>query len=171
MNEYEFTLQFAFSDAPQDAEKYVDQLGAAGCDDAIIGIGQKGRIALQFNREAESAIKAISSAIDDVLSVIPDAKLIESSPDFVGVSDLAEILGFSRQNMRKLINSHYQSFPTPAHSGRTSIWHLANVLQWYRTKMKRHVEPTMFDVAQVNMQLNIIRENTNLDKLLSQQNA
>ncbi len=79
MKEFEFTLKFYFSDSSKDAEEYVEKLAEAGCDDAIIGIGQKGRIALQFSREAENAFEAVMSAIKDVKSVISDAKLIEAT--------------------------------------------------------------------------------------------
>lgn len=33
---------------------------------ALVGIGQAGRIALNFSREAESAAQAIRSALEDV---------------------------------------------------------------------------------------------------------
>ena len=60
-----------------DASELVERLGEAGCDDAMIGVGQPGRIALRFTREAESAKHAIVSALVDVKKAIPAAKLIE----------------------------------------------------------------------------------------------
>ena len=164
MKEFDFTLKFAFLDAAVEAESFVEQLGEAGCDDAIIGIGQKGRIALQFSREADNALEAIISAIKDVKSVIPNAKLIESTPDLVGLSDIADLLGFTRQNMRKLMLSHIQTFPTPVHAGKTSIWHLSNVLQWFELKQDKQMEPSIKEVALANMQVNIIKENANLEQ-------
>ena len=72
-------------------------------------MGQQGRIALDFNRESRSAYHAIRSALRDVKKAIPKATLIEATPDFFGLTDVAEILGFTRQNMRinleKEINS------------------------------------------------------------------
>ncbi len=87
---YLFVLSFAFIDPCEEPEKYVDQLGEAGCHDALIGIGQKGKIAFQFNREATNAAEAILSAIQDVERVIPAAKLVgiavikSGSPDILG---------------------------------------------------------------------------------------
>jgi hypothetical protein len=59
MKEFDFTLKFAFSHINTEAEYYVELLGKAGCDDALIGIGKKGRIAFQFCREAKDASEAI----------------------------------------------------------------------------------------------------------------
>ena len=57
------------------------------CSVNIIGTGTKGFIALDFIREAPSAYDAISSAINNVRKAIPQAEIIEASPNFVGVTD------------------------------------------------------------------------------------
>jgi hypothetical protein len=69
----------------------------------LIGVGQAGRIALDFTREANTAFEAVSSAIADVKQAIPGAKLVEATPDLVGLTDVADIIGCSRQYMRKLM--------------------------------------------------------------------
>lgn len=158
MNEFEFTLKFAFTDACTEPDSFIDRLAEAGCTDAIIGVGQKGRVALQFSREANNALDAITSAITDVKSVIPEAKLIESTPDLVGLTDIAQLMGFSRQNMRKLVQSHTESFPPPVHAGATTIWHLSNVLQWFESKQNRAIESSIKEVALANMEINIAKE-------------
>ena len=163
MKEYEFTLKFGFSNASINPESFVDLLGEGGCDDALIGVGQQGRIALNFNREAESALTAICSAIEDVKSVIPEATLIEATPDFVGLSDIADVLGFSRQNMRKLMMNNKASFPLPIHEGRSAIWHLSNVLSWCREGNRYQVNELLQDVATANMQLNLAKEAFHID--------
>ncbi|MEW3697554.1 DNA-binding protein, partial [Pseudomonas aeruginosa] len=53
--EYIFTLKYQLADDDRDPETLVERLGEAGCDDALIGIGQPGRLALEFTREAENA--------------------------------------------------------------------------------------------------------------------
>lgn len=40
------------------------------------------------------------SALLDLRSVLQSAKLIEVAPDLVGLTDVAEIVGVSPQNMR-----------------------------------------------------------------------
>ncbi len=166
MKAFKFTLKFALSEASIDAGHYVELLGEAGCDDALVGIGQKGRIALEFDREADSAFQAILSAIKDIKSVIPDAKLIEATPDLVGVSDIADLLGFTRQNMRKLVLNHSVTFPTPIHEGKSTIWHLANVLSWFVQGKRKIIEPTLMEIATATMQLNIVKETKYLDPSL-----
>lgn len=42
--EYEFTLKFMLA-ADVAVDEIVERLGVAGCDDALVGIGQPGRIA------------------------------------------------------------------------------------------------------------------------------
>ena len=83
MKEYEFTLKFSLPNFQVDPNEYIEKLYENGCDDALIGIGSKGYIALDFIREASSAYDAIASAVIAVKKVIPDASLIEAIPDFI----------------------------------------------------------------------------------------
>lgn len=166
-NEYDFTLKFLLNESQVDPSIYVESLGESGCDDAIIGIGEKGKIALQFNREAASALEAVSSAINEVLSVIPNAKLIEATPDLVGLTEIAEIIGFSRQNMRQLVIRHAQSFPEPVYSGSLNLWHLLTVLNWFEEKQGKSIATSLKEIAETNMQLNLMREARKLNKSVS----
>jgi pimeloyl-ACP methyl ester carboxylesterase len=94
--EFEFSLKYKVPDAA-DIDELIEQLGEAGCDDAVIGTGQPGRIALDFIRDAPSAEKAIVSALAAVKTAIPGARLLEVTPNFVGMTELADLLGVSRQ--------------------------------------------------------------------------
>jgi hypothetical protein len=156
--EYEFEFRFRLPTHDADAGDLVERLGAAGCEDALIGIGQPGRIALKFTREGESAKRAIVSALEDVKNVIPEAELIEVGPDFVGLTDVAEMLGVSRQNMRKLMLTHTASFPAPLHEGSAAVWHLEPLLQWLRARGDYAIEQRQIDVAHIAMQVNLVRE-------------
>jgi hypothetical protein len=162
MKEFEFTLKFALPDSTQDSQEYIEALGEAGCDDAIIGIGVKGRVALQFTREASDAFSAVTSEIQNVKSAIPDAKLIESTPDLVGLTDIAKLIGVTRQYMRKLETTKI-NFPQPVHSGKVAIWHLFNFLQWYEVSQKKQVNIAIKEIASANMQINIAKEWAQLD--------
>jgi len=156
--EYTFTLKYQLAEQDANHEQLVERLGAAGCDDALVGIGQPGRIALEFVREAESAEAALLSAMADVKKAIPTAKLIEAAPDFVGLTDVAEVVGVTRQNMRKLMVSHAMSFPAPVHEGSVTVWHLAEVMSWLQARGTYKVEATMLEVARTAMQVNIAKE-------------
>lgn len=163
MNEFEFTLKFSLENPAQDPEEFLEALGAAGCDDALIGVAQKGRVALQFTREAEDAFAAVTSAIKDVKSAIPDAKLIESTPDLVGLSEIAKLMGVSRQYLQKLETTKY-NFPQPVHSGKFAIWHLSSFLNWYEVAQQKQVNKAIKEIASANMQINIAREWGQLDR-------
>lgn len=161
--EYEFTLKFKLEAGDSNADEVVERLGTAGCDDALVGIGQPGRIALNFTRDHESAEKAVISALKDVKSVIPEAKLIEVGPDFVGLTDVAELVDVTRQNMRKLMMMHTDSFPAAVHEGNTAIWHLAHILQWLNDRGGYRIEQSLLDVAYIAMQINLIKEASQLE--------
>lgn len=167
MKEYEFTLKFRLPDNSIDPEFYVDLLAEAGCDDAIVGVGQKGNIALNFIRQEDSALAAVHSAIKNVRQAIPDAVFIEATPDVVGLSDIAEVLGFSRQNMRKVMINNSASFPSPIHAGKVSFWHLYTVLNWFIESKEHQVEDSLMDITAANMQLNISKEATRIDPSVS----
>jgi len=156
--EFVFTLKYRLSADDCDQLELVERLGAAGCDDALIGVGQPGRIALEFTREALSAEAALMSALADVKHAIPTAKLIEAAPDFVGLTDVAELVGMTRQNMRKLMVSHSLSFPPPVHEGSAAIWHLAEVMAWLQEKGAYQLEQSVIDVATSAMQINLAKE-------------
>ena len=164
MGKYDFTLKFALGYHDADPKLFVDKLLAEGCDDALIGVGQCGRIALDFTRESLSADDAVLSALSDVHRAIPEAMLIEALPDLVGLTDIAKVLGFSRQNMRKLVVKKGSEFPPPVHDGKPAIWHLAVVLSWFIEKKSRKVDQATMDISRINMQCNILRETTKLDR-------
>lgn len=155
--EYNFTLKYQLAGPACDVDALVERLGEAGCDDAVVGIGQPGSLALEFAREAASARAALRSALFDVKCAIPSARLSEVMPDFVGLTDIAEIMGVSRQNMRKLMVSHAGSFPAPVHGGSASIWHLAEVLDWLVAR-GYELERSVLETAQAAREVNLAKD-------------
>jgi len=164
MQEYDFTLKFALQDASADPSDYVDALEANGCDDALIGIGKHGYIALNFIREAESAKNAVFSALADVRSAIFDAVLIEAAPDLVGLTDIAQVIGCSRQNVRKLIYSGDAGSPAPIHDGYSSLWHLADVLEWLQRTKNYPSDERILELALANMSVNAAKSMSRFDQ-------
>ena len=80
MQEYDFTLKFKLQETHTDPNDYVEALEREGCDDALVGVGSKGKIGLNFIRFASSEYQAIYSAIRDVKKAIPNAILTEVMP-------------------------------------------------------------------------------------------
>jgi len=169
--EYIFTLKFQLAGQDQDYDDLVECLGAAGCDDALVGIGQPGRFALAFNRDAVTAKAAIFSALADVKKAAPSATLLEATPDFVGLTDVAELVGMTRQNLRKLMLQYGASFPAPVHEGSAAVWHLADVLGWLQGRGSYAIEQAALDVALITLQVNLARQQQRLAPKLQREVA
>jgi predicted DNA-binding transcriptional regulator AlpA len=163
MPEYEFTLKFKLQNADVNPEIYVEKLYDSGCDDALIGIGKKGYIALDFIRESLSAEQAIISAINDLKKVIPKAILETISPDLVGVTDIATLLGCSRQNIRKLMLKDNLDCPPALYNGAQSIWHLSEILAWLAKNKNYPIDESLIEIAKIAMNLNIAKQYNQLD--------
>lgn len=161
--EFTFALKFKLPIAAADMDELVERLGPS-CNDGLVGIGQPGRLAIDFTRDAKSAESAIVSALTDVKQAIPDATLIEVTPDFVGLTDVAELIGVTRQNMRKLMLGHADSFPSPVHEGSSVLWHLAPLLEWLRERGEYSIEQPLVDVARIAMQINLTKEASQIER-------
>ena len=98
------------------------------------------------------------SAFADVKRAIPDAELVEAAPDYVGLTDIATLVGFSRQNMRKLAVQKNSVFPPPVHEGTPTIWHLATVLDWLKSRGTYEIDNSLWEVAKTNRQFNLAKE-------------
>jgi len=155
--EYTFTLKYQLAADDGDPTVIVERLGAAGCDDALVGTGVAGRIALAFTREAVSAEAALHSALEDIRRAIPGARLTEAGPDYVGLTDVADLLDMSRQNLRKLMLNHPASFPPPVHEGSASIWRLSELLRWFGGR-GHALDPALADTASAVRQVNLAKD-------------
>ena len=80
--QYTFTVKYRLPLEDQNVDDLIERLGAEGCDDALVGVGQPGRMALEFTREADLAQAALQSALADVQRVMPRAQLLEAAPNF-----------------------------------------------------------------------------------------
>jgi hypothetical protein len=156
MTEYAFFLKYRLPPGMV-GETTVEALGSAGCTDALVGIGIAGRLALEFDREADDAASAMTSAIEDVARALPQAELIEVGPDLVGLTEIAELLDVSRQNMRKLIVGASGS-PLPVHDGSTTLWHLADVLDWLVAAKGYRIEKELRETARAARSINLDRQ-------------
>ena len=80
-------------------------------------------------------------------------------------ADVADIVGVSRQNMRKLMLGHADSFPLAIHEGSTSLWHLAEVLSWLDSKGGYPLKHPVIEVARVAQQVNTAKESKRIGPL------
>lgn len=160
MPEFDFILKFKLPENVLEPEMYLDRLYECNCDDAVVGIGKPNYIYLNFIRESTSASLAVESAIKNVRLAIPQAVLVSISPDLVGVTDIANLLKCSRQNIRKLLdnNTHCPSPPSPIYEGAQSIWHLAEILTWLREHKAYSIDCSLLETAKIAMNINISRQ-------------
>lgn len=156
VTEFNFVLKFAFDHRDTNPADYVQALEEGGCDDAVVGIGKLGRIALDFGREAETADEAMYSALADVRRAIPGIRLVEAVPDLVGLTEIASLLGQTRQNARRILQTD-EAFPHAVHEGTSALFHLADVFRWMEVRGKR-VDAASRAVAVASQTLNIARE-------------
>jgi len=169
MTAYDFKLTFALPDADADADAaaYLDALFEAGCDDATVGIGKPGSLGLAFTREAESAENALKSAIEAVKKAVPGAELIEVTPDLVNLSDLAQMVGCTRQNIRKYaigeVRSAKARFPAPAFASPQTVWHFYNIACWLNKYTDLHPPREVIETSRVAYALNLERQNKLLE--------
>ena len=159
---FKFTLIFRLSQDTPKTEQMLDALFEAGCDDALVGLGRVGYIALDFEREAKNAEIAVNSAIRNVAAAIRGAKLVEAKPDLVSATEVAELTGCSRQNIRKHLSDKADA-PAPAYfGGGVALWHLSALLPWLEKYTQLRVEETIARAAQAVMRANLAIQEQNL---------
>lgn len=77
--DHQFTLVFSLYAGPLPChDDLVERLGAAGCTDALVGLGSLGHLILAFARAAESLEDAVESAMVDVTRAIPHLTLVDA---------------------------------------------------------------------------------------------
>lgn len=134
MTEHHFTLII-----DGDVDAHIDELFAAGCDDATFGSIDNTQYA-EFDREADSPAHAIITAINDVESV-KGLRVTRVEPnELVTISEIAARLGRSRESVRLLATGQrgagaragQRAFPAPVSHLRTrnKLWRWTDIAAW-----------------------------------------
>jgi hypothetical protein len=99
---FEFDIIFALPEGKHDAFDLSDVVYEAGYDDAVIGTGQAGRLAVALELEGDSAESAILTAARAILQHLPVGSVLrEVRPDLVSLADVAKRLNIQRQSLQK----------------------------------------------------------------------
>ena len=170
MKTYEYSLTFRLPASNPNPDDYLDILFEAGCDDALIGLGTQGSIAIDFTRLKSSASKAVHSAINQVKMAIPGVELLEVKPDLVGLSDIAELVNCSRQNIRKLAVDSKVAFPQPSVSGSVPLWHFFEVGRWLMDSPRIKSKPTeeSIEISKIAFKLNMAVQHDRFEKCVAE---
>ena len=137
----------------------MDKLFEAGCGDASPLIGKIGGLGMMFHREAESAEAALKSAISNVKKAIPQAELARAEPDLVNLTEMAELAGTTKQNLRKYAKGETAKvsdpFPIPRVAGKTDYWHGDELARWLLKKTNLTVTPNVLETLTCARGLNL----------------
>ena len=57
--EFIFTLRYVLENSETTETELMERLAMGGCEDALVGVGQTGRLALEFSRQAANAQEAM----------------------------------------------------------------------------------------------------------------
>jgi len=112
-----------------------DRLYEAGCDDATVSF-TRGRILVDFDREAKNFVHAVVSAAADVERAGARVERIEPD-ELVAVSDIAERAGLTRQAVSLFARgARGQGFPSPVArvSSDAPLWDWAEVAAWLHAR-------------------------------------
>ena len=60
--DYRFTLKYRLPEQESDLDALAERLGSGGGGDALLGLGQPGRLALEFTRDAGSSLVELAQA-------------------------------------------------------------------------------------------------------------
>lgn len=131
VKEFEFDLMIALPAGERDEDDMLDALFEAGCDDAIVGTGASGLVALGFIREGMDADAVITEAVEQALRGLPEgATLREVRPDLVSLADVAARLQVSRQALQK------REMPPPSLGGLYRVTEMVGYLEGQPGKIR-----------------------------------
>ena len=93
---FEFELVFALPVSAADASSLLDRLFEAGLDDAVIGTGSPGVIAIALERQGDDADSTILAAAEQCRGALPDGTLLrEVRPGLICLAEFAEKQSFA----------------------------------------------------------------------------
>lgn len=110
-----------------------DTLFANGCDDALVCFYGTS-VYLEFDRESETLSSAILSAVHNIETAGIAARVESVDSTLVGLSDIAERTGLSRQAVALLKDGARGrgQFPAPVQrvKGNSPLWSWRKVVEW-----------------------------------------
>ncbi|CAI1082081.1 helix-turn-helix transcriptional regulator [Serratia quinivorans] len=134
-----FNFSLTLAGVTSETSGLEDALYASGCDDGLICFYGKS-VYIEFDRESDSFTHAILSAIKDIESAGISAQVMSVDSYLVGLSDIAQLTGMSRQAIAMLKDGTRGSgdFPSPIQrlKGASPLWNWHSVAAWLANKDK-----------------------------------
>lgn len=149
MSIYHFTI--VVRDASSNLADLEDQFFEVGCDNALL-CEYNGTIYLEFDREADSALQAVRSALDSIRS-LGFKDLIVEEQGFSTLSEMAERTGISRQALSLYAQNKRGNgnFPKPMYglASKSAMYLWSEVATWLFQQGK--LDKAQYEVATVNL--------------------
>ncbi len=130
MNAYSFRIRLHGPLDDMDADRLYDGVR----DEVSVETGPRGNW-VSFDREAQSFLEAVLSALQEILNLGFEPLMVED--ELVSMSDIAERTRRTRQSVSMLVDGRRGGgdFPPPAAGNvRSPLWHWADVEAWFATE-------------------------------------
>ncbi|OLP59643.1 hypothetical protein BJF93_11240 [Xaviernesmea oryzae] len=122
--QFEFEVVFALPEGDHDPFKLSDCVFEAGFEDALVGTGIAGLVAVELEAEGDDAESAILAVAAMLLKHFPaGTQLREVRPDLVSLADVAKKLHVKRQALQQ------REMPPPSQGGLYRVDELADSLE------------------------------------------
>jgi predicted DNA-binding transcriptional regulator AlpA len=152
--EYEFVLVV-------DGVSTEDDEAVAILTDAFDGVlsWNRGLYRLAVSGTGRDSYEAASRLVSRLTAAQPGLKIVRLDPELVGISDIAQRIGHSRQNVQQWVNgerNRSRPFPAPEGcAGRSLVWRWADVNEWLRPLgvSDEAVRPSREEAARIDVML------------------
>jgi predicted DNA-binding transcriptional regulator AlpA len=120
-----------------------DDEAVAILTDAFDGVlsWNRGLYRLAVSGTGRDSYEAASRLVFRLTGAMPGLKIVRLDPELVGISDIAQQIGHSRQNVQQWVNGERNGsrpFPAPeGYAGRSLVWRWADVNEWLRPLERR----------------------------------
>jgi len=152
--EYEFVLVV-------DGVSTEDDEAVAILTDAFDGVlsWNRGLYRLAVSGTGRDSCEAASQLVSRLAAALPGLRVVRLDPELVGISDIAQRIGHSRQNVQQWVNGERNGsrpFPAPEGcAGRSLVWRWADVNEWLRPLgvSDEAVRPSHEEAARIDVML------------------
>jgi predicted DNA-binding transcriptional regulator AlpA len=152
--EYEFVLVV-------DGVSMDDDEAVATLADAFDGVlsWNRGLYRLAVSGNGRDSFEAASRLVSHLTAALPGLRVLRLDPELVGISDIAQRIGHSRQNVQQWVNGERNGdrpFPAPEGcAGRSLVWRWADVNEWLRSlgASDEAVRPSREEATRIDVML------------------
>ena len=134
MNDYTFT--FRFHSPASTADDLSRRLYERIEDASLMGPDEDGSFLLEFDRRSRDLPHALTSALRELLEILPDAHVLRiEEDDLATMADIAQRAGRTPESIRLLVNGSRGPGRFPPAAGRidarTKVWRWSDVAEWF----------------------------------------